>query len=303
MNFLTRYYRIVRSEQSYIERKCIKIMTEIDIKNCKKGYTHGGAFHSDDVFSTAFLMILNPEIKVERGFNVPEDFDGIVYDIGLGEFDHHQKDRRVRENGIPYAAFGLLWERFGALILGDEEAVKFDEDFIQALDNSDNTGAPNDLALVISDYNSTWKNRKENSDEDFFRAVEFAKGILNNRFEQILASKEARDIVTEKMKNCEGQVLILDELMPWKSAVKGSQFIYVLYESSRGGYNIQAVPDSEEPSELVKAFPEEWRGKTEEELKGLTGIEGFRFCHMSGFLCAADTFEAARKVADLALES
>ncbi len=85
-----------------------------DLKNdLKQGFTHGGVFHADDIFSTELLKILNPAIKILRGFSVPEDFTGIVYDIGGGKYDHHQKDSRVRENGIPYAAFGLLWEKFG----------------------------------------------------------------------------------------------------------------------------------------------------------------------------------------------
>ena len=73
-----------------------------------KAFTHGGKFHADDVFSAALLLYLNPEITITRGNKVPEDYDGIVFDIGRGEFDHHQKDSRVRENGVPYAAFGLL---------------------------------------------------------------------------------------------------------------------------------------------------------------------------------------------------
>ena len=69
-------------------------------------FTHGGKFHADDVFSSALLLYINPEISITRGNNVPEDFSGIVFDIGRGEFDHHQKDSRIRENGVPYAAFG-----------------------------------------------------------------------------------------------------------------------------------------------------------------------------------------------------
>ena len=46
-----------------------------------KGFTHGGKFHADDVFSTALLQILRPDIQVTRGFVVPDDFDGIVYDV------------------------------------------------------------------------------------------------------------------------------------------------------------------------------------------------------------------------------
>ena len=73
----------------------------------KEGFTHGGLFHADDVFATALLKILNPDIQISRGFSVPENFSGIVYDIGDGKYDHHQKKSRVRENGVAYAAFGL----------------------------------------------------------------------------------------------------------------------------------------------------------------------------------------------------
>ena len=80
---------------------------------------------------------------------MPKDFDGIVYDIGRGKFDHHQDDKEYRENGCPYAAFGLLWREFGAQCIGEEEALRFDEKFIQPLDESDNTGCDNDIAKII----------------------------------------------------------------------------------------------------------------------------------------------------------
>ena len=69
-----------------------------------RAFTHGGKFHADDVFSTALLKILRPDIKVTRGFVVPDNFDGIVYDVGGGMFDHHTEPRETRPNGVPYAA-------------------------------------------------------------------------------------------------------------------------------------------------------------------------------------------------------
>ena len=96
-------------------------------------FTHGGKFHADDVFSAALLRYLNPDITIERGNRVPEDYKGIVFDIGRGRYDHHQRDSRIRENGVPYAAFGLLWEELGVEILGEDLTLKFDEDFVQPL--------------------------------------------------------------------------------------------------------------------------------------------------------------------------
>ena len=145
-------------------------------------FTHGGKFHADDVFSSALLLYINPEISITRGNSVPDDFTGIVFDIGRGEFDHHQKDSRIRENGVPYAAFGLLWESVGADILGEELAGKFDESFVQPLDNNDNTGEKNELATLIGNFNPSW-DYEGGSDEAFFQAVSVAGMILDNKFE------------------------------------------------------------------------------------------------------------------------
>lgn len=49
-------------------------------------FTHGGKFHADDVFSSALLLYFNPEITITRGNKVPEDFKGIIFDIGRGKY-------------------------------------------------------------------------------------------------------------------------------------------------------------------------------------------------------------------------
>lgn len=113
------------------------------------GFTHAGKFHADDVFATALLQILRPDIKITRGFVVPDDFDGIVYDVGFGMFDHHQEPRECRPNGVPYAALGLLWRVLGPGLVGERQARLIDENFIQPLDLNDNTGEQNSLCDAI----------------------------------------------------------------------------------------------------------------------------------------------------------
>ena len=39
--------------------------------NIKKAFTHAGKFHADDVFSAALLRIMNPDVIIERGNQVP----------------------------------------------------------------------------------------------------------------------------------------------------------------------------------------------------------------------------------------
>ena len=55
--------------------------------------THGGVFHADEVLATVILSKVLGDITVLRTFKVPEGLsdDVIVYDIGFGRFDHHQK--------------------------------------------------------------------------------------------------------------------------------------------------------------------------------------------------------------------
>lgn len=268
----------------------------IDIE---KGFTHEGGFHADDVFSSALLRMLNPHIVILRGNAVPEKFDGIVYDIGGGKFDHHQNQKPYRENGIPYAAFGLLWKEFGSLLLTDEDVRIFDKEFVQQIDLSDNTGEHHELSQIISDFNPSWDD-EISIDERFWEAVEFAQTILKNRFQKIKAKRRAQKEVKRFLEEQEGSVLVLDRFYPWKDVVCVSDKLYVIFPSARGGYMIQAVPQSAEVITLKKAFPIEWRGKTQNELKKITGISTFTFCHMSGFICAADTIADAKKIAQLA---
>lgn len=264
-----------------------------------KGFTHGGKFHSDDVFATAFLRILNPDIHVERGFEVPENFDGIVYDIGRGEFDHHQKDKEYRGNGCPYAAFGLIWRAYGSEFVGEEEALRFDAEFIQPLDESDNTGCDNVLAKIISEFNPGWDSEVP-YDEAFWKAVDFAETILRNHFKSVEGILRGRVLVEKAMQESNGTILVLSVYAPWKKEVIGSSYQFVVYPSNRGGYSIQGVAVSPEDHSLVCDFPKEWWGAEAEELQRMSGIESLRFCHPNGFLAATDTLEDAVKAAEYA---
>ena len=163
-------------------------LLEMIQKENAAAFTHGGKFHADDVFSAALLLHFNPKLTIQRGNRVPEEFDGIVFDIGRGEYDHHQKDSRIRENGAPYAAFGLLWEALGTEILSPKMAECFDEKFVQPLDNNDNTGEKNELAGLIGMFNPVWDDNRR-SDAAFFEAVTIAGRILEHKWERFRADE------------------------------------------------------------------------------------------------------------------
>ena len=264
-------------------------------------FTHGGKFHADDVFSSALLLYINPEISITRGNSVPDDFTGIVFDIGRGEFDHHQKDSRIRENGVPYAAFGLLWEAVGADILGEELAVKFDESFVQPLDNNDNTGEKNELATLIGNFNPSW-DYEGGSDEAFFQAVSVAGMILENKFERYRGNERADKRVEEVLAKHDpaSRILVLPEFIPCQKALSETDIAFVIFPSNRGGFCIQ--PQKREYSMNYKcSFPAEWLGLEGEELVKATGISGAIFCHKGGFIMTVREQDEAVKACEKAL--
>ena len=275
-------------------------------------FTHSGKFHADDVFSAALLLYLNPEIMITRGNRVPEDFDGIVFDIGRGQYDHHQKDSRIRENGIPYAAFGLLWEELGADILGEELAQKFDESFVQPLDNNDNTGEKNELATLIGNFNPTWDAEGSN-DEAFFQAVSVAGMILENKFERFRGNERADKRVEEIYAHHEqavhdrekhrddARILILPEFVPCQKFLSETEIAFVIFPSNRGGYCIQ--PQKKEYSMNYKcSFPVEWLGLENEELVVATGLKSAGFCHKGGFLMTTGELADAVQACHISME-
>jgi uncharacterized UPF0160 family protein len=109
--------------------------------------THDGTFHADDVFAVAALRLRDPGLTIVRSRDraVLAASDARV-DVGLrsdpatGDFDHHQRGGAgTRENGIPYASFGLVWREHGPGLCGGDERVAADVDrfLVQGVDAID----------------------------------------------------------------------------------------------------------------------------------------------------------------------
>lgn len=274
-----------------------KKLTVEMVKNVRVAYTHGGVFHADDVFSATLLKMINSDLIVKRVFKVPEevDEDTIVFDIGGGLYDHHQEPREARENGVLYAAFGKLWRDLGTYFVPEEFVSKFDESFVQAIDNTDNTGEHNLLSGVISSFNPNWDDDLT-TDEAFETACNFALIILTRQFAGIKSKVEAREIVDEAYKKAEDKkIVVLQRFVPAieyiQEKYKDTEFI--VFPSLRGGFNIQGIPVSKEDKTLKVPFPNEWLGKRNEELREVSGIKEIDFCHPGNFMCACQTVDAA----------
>lgn len=276
--------------------------------------THSGTMHADEVFATAFLNDYLDDIKVIRVPYVEEDkvpTNALVYDIGRGKFDHHQEDAQVRENGIKYSSFGLLFKEYGKEYLKkknitniEEVFTTFDKELIEAIDAIDNGIFPEitapykvkTISDVIKVFNPSY-GCSQDENTQFLKAVAFASTIIEETLYGIIGKVKAKEIVLEKIKNCTTPVLELEEYLPYEETVlknpEGEQLLFVLYPSNRGGYGIKTIKNSAEDKTDRMSFPEEWAGLEGEELERKTGIKGTYFCHMNRFLLTCDSKETA----------
>ena len=277
--------------------------------------THSGTFHPDDVFSTTFLLKLYPNSKIIRVKEVKEvNKDQIVYDIGYGKFDHHGTDTKWRNNKIKYSSFGLLWEYYGRDYLKDitEEYEdvweRIDTKLVSQIDGIDNGNFPTiiadyellDLDHIIDLYNNNWDDNT-NNDLNFLKAVNCATEIFDNLIKREIANSKACKKVLEKIKNTPGEILYLDEYMPYEEALfsnNSSNIKAIIYPAKRGGYNIKPVTISKESKELKYNFPKEWWGLHDQELADKSGIKTARFIHSTGFIAVTDNIEDAYLLSD-----
>ena len=162
--------------------------------------THNEVFHADDIFSSAVLQLVfgdDLEIRRTRDAKEIEEAD-IAFDVGgindpkKNRFDHHQKEGGgKRENGIPYAAFGLVWKKWGEELCGSKEAAEsIEKKIVQTIDAEDNgveiSGEivedvkPYVFDILAAAFRPTWK-EEDNYDEHFFELVSFAKKSFGKR--------------------------------------------------------------------------------------------------------------------------
>lgn len=277
-----------------------------------EGYTHGGIFHADDVFSAAFLNIINGyHFKITRGFNPPTNDnkilpDVLVFDIGGGKFDHHGI-KETRSNGIPYAAFGKLWREYAKEAFGEYVANKVDSGLVQEIDAYDNgvEGSASNISRFIHNLNPLWNEKTLSSDDAFVSAVIIAEQILGREIEVAQSVEGARDYVNIMLdKRANTEILVLYEFAPWiGEAFKHPELLFCVFPSSRGdgAWNLQVIPKGPNTREARLDVPTYWKGFNIKNGKEAP-VEGMTFCHPSGFLSAFETEDQAISAAKKAIE-
>ncbi len=292
-----------------------------NLKSKKILVTHNSTFHADDIFATAALRILldgNVEVirSREPAMFAKGDFVydvGSEYDSSRNRFDHHQPGGAgARANGIPYAAFGLVWKTYGAQIAGSQEiADQLDEDLVQVIDAGDNGVStyasirddlsPYLLEDMFSAFRPTWT-EEQDYDVPFMVAVDIAETFLRRVIIRTRDAVLGRNFVEKAYADApDKRIIVLDGGYSWPKVLRAySEPLYVIFPKSNI-WSVVCVRKDEKSFENKKSFPQAWAGLQNEELAKVTGVSDATFCHNNRFLVVAKSKEGALQLAQKAL--
>ncbi|MBP6904761.1 MAG: MYG1 family protein [Candidatus Pacebacteria bacterium] len=287
--------------------------------------THDGTFHTDDVFACATLSLAfqGREIEIIRSREQTRiDTADIVVDVGeiydpaKNRFDHHQKGGAAnRENGIPYASFGLVWKTYGAQVCGSEEIAQLiDERLVQCIDGPDNGVGeiymgngfyPYGVMDIISAERPTWQESTD-IDESFMTAVNMATHILRRVIAHTTAYTQAKVLLQQAYDaSPDKRIIEIGQEYPgWlEFAADHSDILYVIYKRQSDGWSVKAARVDPKTFELRKSFPTTWGDMRAEAFQKLTGVPDAVFCHKGLFIAVAASREGAWALAKSAVES
>jgi uncharacterized UPF0160 family protein len=299
----------------------------------KKIIIHNGGFHADDVFATEVALRYLEKQGVSRGMvevirtrdtDIIEAGD-IVLDVGgvldpeSFRFDHHQEGGAgVRGNGVPYAAFGLAWKHLGPKIGVSEFSLRYiDEKLVQTIDAFDNGvdifGTPEieipnryTLQSVFVSLHPSWDEKSYTIDDAFKQALIFAHTIFEREICHASSEEKGQVVVREQYeltKYSNPQLLILDNHYPYNQAVESMPDVKFVVKPSENGetWNARTVRIKRSGFNARRLFPQEWAGKTREELVRLTGVPDVVFVHNKRFIAVAKSKEGAMALAQKGL--
>ena len=265
---------------------------------------HSGVFHLDDVLFVALAQLARlflglSLLKVVRAAKIQPDWileNGfLVGDIGGGRYDHHDVTK-LREDGNPYAASGLLlkdlWPLLGLTISG---FLTIDKEFVEPADVHDNTGRGNELSRLIKALNPNWNQPSGPDDVNkrFNKAVDIVMTLLEAQLDRVRSAEELTAAATAALEQIDGVVIYLDRYIPiaTDNRIKESKALFIGFPSARGGYQLTAIRLEDGSSKML--FPEEFRGYSGDPLPN-----GMIFCHKGGFTASYVSREAAKEDVD-----
>lgn len=288
--------------------------------------THSSGFHADDVFAVATLQLHlgaeNMNVVRTRDEEMIATGDwvvdvGGVYDPEAKRFDHHQNGAPIRENGIPYAAFGLVWKHIGTDVAGSADiADEIEKHFVMAIDANDNGVSLVTLSEhgirppTFSDMVGLFNPRRgsgEDLDAAFMEAVGVARRLIERAIVHATARAEMRHIANDVYERAsDKQVLVFEEPMSRTHMIEYPEVLFMICPddpATNTNWTATAIAKAKDTFETRMPFPEVWAGLRGEELAAASGIPDAIFCHRNRFLFVAASKEGVCAAVEKAMNA
>lgn len=290
--------------------------------------THNGTFHADDCFAYAILKAAHAgEVTLVRSRDLEVlDKADVVFDVGgscdpaEGRYDHHMRDKPLRDNGEPFSSAGLVWRDYGiravkalAPAATDAEAAEvaamLDCGLIRDIDLMDNgamTPTPGHFSTVLEAFNPSFAEPGRDENEAFAEAAALAKAVLARAIARAHAAVLAAETVAAAARAAEDtRIIVLDTRVPWEDAVFDLGLTSALYVVRPAGkqWTVSAVPPERTSFAQRKPLPEAWGGLRDEDFARVSGVPDATFCHPARFVCGATSRDGAVALARLAAEA
>lgn len=290
--------------------------------------THDHKFHVDDVFAAATLSLMmkkrNQPFKIIRTRdelvikNADIVFDvGGIYDPTHYRFDHHQKEGAgTHQNGILYASFGLVWKHLGHEIVSNESVWQTIENSLVIPVDANDTGFDLTTPKIygITEYsigqiiNDVFQ-EGINKDNQFGKAVEFTKVVLQKLIVKCLLKEEEKNAVVHAYeKSSDKRLIIIDEFVSrssvWEAMMKYPEVLFAVYQGeNHDRWQLTAMRNKLDSFGNRKNLPVEWAGLRDDAFQKITNVPDAIFCHRDLFTSFAKSKEGAIRLAHLALEN
>lgn len=305
-----------------------------DLTNVKL-VTHSGTFHADDVLAWVALSLAYGRHGASCSLERTRDaraLDGadVVFDVGgvcdpaRRRYDHHMRERPLREDGAPYSSAGLVWRDFGReavrAVLGGAPAeavveeiwAEIDETLVRPVDLVDNgvvVPAATDLAAVVDAFNLTWDaatggDRPAAEAAAFSAAGDVVTAFLMRRIDAARARLLAEErVLAAHAASADPRVLELPCGLPWIEAAHkhGLPVLFATYEEG-GTWYLRCAPVSPESYTNKLDLPAGWAGLRDGDLARASGVGDALFCHPNRFIAGAGSREGLAQMLEQALE-
>jgi hypothetical protein len=135
--------------------------------------------------------------------------------------------------------------------------------------------------------------------------IPFSEQLISDWALKDIASAESRyysrNILLNAIRNTKDEeIIVLNQFCPWREMLVNSSAKFVIYPSSRGGYNMHTIPQTRAGTKAKLDFPQRWcRGDLGNAQSDVPGIV---FVHKGNYLITCKTLSDCYLAARIAGE-